>query len=44
MIAKLIKFPVDLIKQIEAYRTENGLTTFSEAVRVLIHRGLKRGK
>jgi len=37
---KLIKFPVDLITQIEKYQKENCLSSFSAAVYELIRRGL----
>lgn len=38
---KLIKFPVELIKQIEAYQQKNLISSFAGAVYELIRKGLK---
>ena len=40
-IAKLIKFPADLVDKIEKYQEENHLSSFSAAVYELIRKGLK---
>ncbi|WP_186672964.1 hypothetical protein [Sporosarcina sp. BP05] len=42
-VAKLIKFPADLVKKIEDYQEENHLSSFSAAVYELIRKGLKNG-
>jgi hypothetical protein len=39
-ISKLIKFPIDLVKEIEKYKQENYISTFSGAVFELIRKGL----
>lgn len=41
-ISKLIKFPADLVTEIEKYQTENYITSFSGAVYELIRNGLKK--
>lgn len=38
---KLINFPPQLVAQIEAYRQEHMLPSFTSAVIVLVQRGLK---
>jgi len=43
-ISKLIKFPADLVKEIEKYQKENYLTSFSAAVYELIRKGLEQNK
>lgn len=40
-VAKLIKFPKNLVKQIEQYQQENMLSSFAGAVYELIRKGLK---
>ena len=39
-VAKLIKFPVDLVVRIEKYKESNNILTFSGAVYELIRKGL----
>lgn len=41
-IAKLIKFPAELVEKIEKYQTDNHLSSFSAAVYELIRKGLKK--
>jgi len=41
---KLIKFPEELIKKIEAYQKENHISSFSAAVYELVRIGLKTAK
>lgn len=40
-IAKLIKFPADLVKEIEKYQKENYISSFSGAVYELVRKGLE---
>jgi metal-responsive CopG/Arc/MetJ family transcriptional regulator len=39
-IAKLIKFPEELVKEIEKYQKKNYISNFSSAVYELIRKGL----
>lgn len=39
-ISKLIKFPADLVSEIEKYQRENYVTSFAGAVYELIRKGL----
>ena len=39
-ISKLIKFPADLVAEIEKYQKENYITSFAGAVYELIRKGL----
>lgn len=41
-ISKLIKFPIELMKEIEKYQKENYLSSFTSAVCELIRKGLIR--
>ncbi|MDR9793870.1 MAG: hypothetical protein ACE3JP_01190 [Ectobacillus sp.] len=41
-IAKLIKFPVDLVVRIEEYREKRNIPTFAGAVYELIRKGLDK--
>jgi len=41
-VAKLIKFPVDLVVRIEEYRAMHHISTFSGAVYELIRKGLDK--
>jgi hypothetical protein len=41
---KLIKFPVELIKQIERYQLKNNISSFSAAVYELVRIGLETKK
>jgi metal-responsive CopG/Arc/MetJ family transcriptional regulator len=41
-VSKLIKFPADLVAEIEKYQKENYITSFSGAVYELIRTGLKQ--
>ncbi|EMT44916.1 MULTISPECIES: hypothetical protein [Anoxybacillus] len=41
-IAKLIKFPADLVAEIEKYQKENYISSFAGAVYELIRKGLKK--
>lgn len=41
-IAKLIKFPKDLAEEIEKYRKENYISSFSGAVYELLRKGLMK--
>lgn len=41
-VSKLIKFPADLVAEIEKYQKENYITSFSGAVYELIRKGLKQ--
>lgn len=41
-IAKLIKFPVDLVTRIEEYQKKNNIKSFSVAVYELIRKGLEK--
>ncbi|WP_256368181.1 hypothetical protein [Anoxybacillus sp. CHMUD] len=41
-IAKLIKFPADLVAEIEKYQKENYSPTFAGAVYELIRKGLEK--
>ncbi len=43
-ISKLIKFPVDLVTEIERYQKENYISTFAGAVYELIRKGLNTSK
>lgn len=43
-VAKLIKFPIDLAKEIEKYQTDNYISSFSGAVYELIRKGLDISK
>ncbi|WP_169871272.1 hypothetical protein [Shouchella patagoniensis] len=40
-IPKLIKFPTDLVQQIETYRKKKKISTFSGAVYALLRKGLQ---
>lgn len=39
-ISKLIKFPADLVKEIEKYQKDNYISSFAGAVYELIRKGL----
>ena len=41
-VAKLIKFPKELVEAIEKYQLENYISSFSGAVYELIRKGLER--
>lgn len=41
-VAKLLKFPVDLVTRIEEYQKKNNVKNFSVAVYELIRKGLER--
>ena len=41
-VHKLIKFPKDLVEEIEKYQIENYISSFSGAVYELIRKGLER--
>ncbi|MDO7285901.1 hypothetical protein Q5W88_21595 [Shouchella clausii] len=41
-VPKLIKFPADLIKEIEQYKQEHYHTSFTAALFELIRKGLRR--
>jgi hypothetical protein len=41
-VAKLIKFPVDLVVRIEEYREKHNISTFASAVYELIRKGLDK--
>jgi hypothetical protein len=41
-IAKLIKFPIDLVIRIEEYQKKNNIKSFSVAVYELIRKGLEK--
>ncbi|MDG4658297.1 hypothetical protein P6P90_16695 [Ectobacillus antri] len=41
-ISKLIKFPAELVLEIEKYQKENYISSFSGAVYELIRKGLQR--
>ena len=41
-VAKLIKFPVDLVIRIEEYQKQNKIKSFSGAVYALIRKGLEK--
>ncbi|MFD0942287.1 hypothetical protein [Savagea faecisuis] len=41
-VAKLIKFPIDLVVEIEKYQKENYISSFSGAVYELIRKGLNK--
>ena len=41
-VAKLIKFPVDLVKEIETYQKEHYISSFAGAVYELIRKGLSK--
>ncbi|EOV9527692.1 hypothetical protein ACRS6Y_15355 [Bacillus cytotoxicus] len=40
-ISKLIKFPADLVAEIEKYQKENYISSFAGAVYELIRKGLR---
>ncbi|WP_179139772.1 hypothetical protein [Bacillus sp. CDB3] len=41
-ISKQIKFPAELVQNVERYQMENNLSSFSAAVYELIRKGLKK--
>lgn len=41
-VAKLIKFPVDLVIRIEEYKEQHNIQTFAGAVYELIRKGLDK--
>lgn len=41
-VAKLIKFPIDLVIRIEEYREKHNIQTFAGAVYELIRKGLEK--
>lgn len=41
-VAKLIKFPIDLVIRIEEYREKHNIQTFASAVYELIRKGLEK--
>ena len=41
-VPKLIKFPKELVKEIEKYQIENYISSFSGAVYELIRKGLEK--
>ena len=41
-ISKLIKFPIDLVDEVERYQKENYISSFSGAVYELIRKGLNK--
>lgn len=41
-VAKLIKFPVDLVIRIEEYKEQRKIPTFASAVYELIRKGLEK--
>ena len=41
-VAKLIKFPADLVKEIEKYQKEQYISSFAGAVYELIRKGLSK--
>lgn len=43
-ISKLIKFPADLVKEIEKYQEEHYISSFAGAVYELIRKGLSKSK
>lgn len=43
-IAKLIKFPAELVKKIEEYQKKNYISTFAGAVYELVRKGLESEK
>lgn len=40
-VSKLIKFPAELVKQIEQYQKDNYLSSFSAALYELVRKGLE---
>ena len=40
-IKKLIRFPKDIVKAIEAYQKQNGIATFTASVLELLRKALK---
>lgn len=41
-VAKLIKFPVDLVVRIEEYKEQRNISTFAGAVYELVRKGLEK--